>query len=137
MRLPRAWVRSFALLWAFPTTAVGLLLLGIAVATGGRASRVDGVLEGFGGLLSRAMALLPRGGIAAITLGHVVLGASRSALEQTRAHERAHVGQCERWGPLFLPAYLASSAWAWSCGGDPYRDNRFERQAFEAESPGS
>ena len=47
----------------------------------------------------------------ALTLGHVVLGVSQAALDDTRAHERVHVAQYERWGPLFLPAYLAASGW--------------------------
>lgn len=134
-RLTRALARVLVRFWALPTTLVGLLLLGIAVITGGRATRVDGVLEVFGGLVGRAMESMgaARGGIAAVTLGHVVLGASPAVLSQTRAHERVHVAQCERWGPLFLPAYLLASGWAWVRGRDPYRDNRFEREAFAEE----
>jgi hypothetical protein len=66
-----------------------------------------------------------------MTLGHVVWGVDPAALDRTRAHERIHVAQYERWGPLFLPAYALSSLMAWSRGQDPYRDNRFERQAFK------
>lgn len=134
-RLSPGFIRLLVRAWALPTTAVGLVLLGIAVASGGRAKRVEGVIEVFGGLVGRVMERMrsSHGGIAAVTLGHVVLGTSASALAETRAHERVHVAQCERWGPLFLPAYLAAGAWAWFRGGDPYRDNRFERQAFEAE----
>jgi hypothetical protein len=65
-----------------------------------------------------------------MTLGHVVLGRSAAALVETRAHERVHVTQCEVWGPLFLPAYAASSMVAWARGGDAYRDNAFEREAW-------
>jgi hypothetical protein len=43
----------------------------------------------------------------AITLGHVVLATTESALKKTRSHERVHVRQYERWGPFFIPAYLA------------------------------
>jgi hypothetical protein len=50
-------------------------------------------------------------------------------LAQTRAHERAHVRQYERWGIFFLPAYLLASAGAWLRGAAPYADNVFERQA--------
>jgi hypothetical protein len=64
-----------------------------------------------------------------VTLGHVVLGRDRECLDQTRAHERAHVRQCEQWGPLFLPAYLLASIWARVRGGELYYDNWFERQA--------
>jgi hypothetical protein len=69
------------------------------------------------------------GGVAAITFGHVVLAVDAVALERTRAHERIHVNQYERWGALFIPAYLAASLWAAVRGGDPYFDNPFERQA--------
>jgi hypothetical protein len=70
-----------------------------------------------------------RGGVAAITFGHVVLGRDGDALEWSRAHERVHVTQYERWGPFFLPAYAAASLWALARGGDFYRDNCFERAA--------
>jgi hypothetical protein len=67
-----------------------------------------------------------------MTLGHVVLGLNQKALADTRAHERVHVRQCERWGPLFLPAYGLASAVAWARGQDAYRENRFEREAYRA-----
>ena len=128
--------RAPALIWAVPTTLVGLLLLGLAVMTGGRASLVDGVLEAHGGWLRWALTRLPvgRGGAAAVTLGHVVLGIDPAALALTRAHERVHVAQCQRWGPFFLPAYAMASLWALLRGGDAYRDNRFEREAFALTS---
>jgi tetratricopeptide (TPR) repeat protein len=50
-----------------------------------------------------------------------------------REHERVHVRQYERWGPLFIPLYLAAAAIAWWKGLDPYRDNPFEREAFERD----
>jgi hypothetical protein len=75
---------------------------------------------------------LPAAGVEALTLGHVVLGRDRRCLERCREHERVHVAQYERWGPLFLPAYLLSSLWLLATGRDPYRDNPFERQAFAA-----
>ena len=70
-----------------------------------------------------------------MTLGHVVLGTTPTALALTRAHERVHVSQCERWGPLFLPAYAMASLWALLRNADPYRDNRFEREAFAVANP--
>jgi hypothetical protein len=45
-----------------------------------------------------------------------------------------HVRQYERWGPLFVPAYVLCSAVIWSRGGDAYRDNPFEREAY-GEAP--
>jgi hypothetical protein len=40
-----------------------------------------------------------------------------------------HVRQYERWGPLFVPAYLVSSLVLWLRGRDPYWDNPFEVEA--------
>jgi len=124
--------RILCYLWAFPTTAVGLLALILTLATGGRARLHTGVIEAHGGLarcfLRRCVPL--RGGATAMTLGHVVLARDAESHARTRAHERVHVRQCERWGPLFIPAYLAASAWVWLRRGDAYRDNPFEREAF-------
>ncbi len=65
-----------------------------------------------------------------MTLGHVVFAETEAAHACTRRHERIHVRQYGRWGPFFLPAYGASSLAAWASGRDPYRDNRFEREAY-------
>jgi hypothetical protein len=124
--------RALTYLWTFPTTLVGLLFLPLALLTGGRAQIIDGVLEIHGGfvrLFLRHFTLL-KGGASAMTLGHVVLGQDRDALEWSRPHERVHVRQCERWGPLFLPAYLLASFWMLLRRKNPYRDNPFEREAF-------
>ena len=122
--------------WASPTTAIGLIVTAIARVSGGCSTVVDGVLETHGGfatwLLRRAVPL--KGGASAMTLGHVVIGVDADALEWTRAHERVHVRQCERWGPLFVPAYLAASLVAFAKRRDPYRDNRFEREAYGSQS---
>ncbi|MCA1583289.1 MAG: hypothetical protein LC791_00470 [Acidobacteria bacterium] len=64
-----------------------------------------------------------------MALGHVVAARDAEALSSTRAHERAHVAQAERWGPFFVPAYLAASLWAVGRGEHPYFDNLFERDA--------
>jgi hypothetical protein len=60
-------------------------------------------------------------------------------LVRTRAHERAHVRQAERWGPFFLPAYFLASVLVAARGGHYYRDNRFERDAVDvaAQAPAS
>lgn len=93
---------------------------------------MTGVLEVHGGLatwvLKRA---LIEGGASAMTLGHVVLGRTEADLIRTRSHERIHVRQCERWGPLFIPAYIGCSIWLWFRGRDPYMDNPFEIEAYE------
>ena len=67
----------------------------------------------------------------AFTLGHTVFGQTDAALDVTHDHERVHVRQFERWGPLMGPAYLGCSLVLWLMGRRPYRDNPFERQAFE------
>jgi len=57
---------------------------------------------------------------------------SLDALTATRAHERAHVRQFERWGVLLLLLYPLAGLLAWVRGGHPYRDNLFEREARAA-----
>jgi len=124
-------------LWAAPASLIGLTFVPLARATGGRVRIVRGVVEVSGGLLTP---LLSRGNpwfpIQAITLGHVVLGVSAEILERCRAHERVHVRQYEKWGPLFPLLYLASSAAALGRGRGGYAGNAFEREAFAAERGG-
>lgn len=136
----RSWLaRSLRYAWASPNTALGAVFALLAVLTGGRLYLRAGALEASGGLLPFLLrAAVPiRGGARALTLGHVVLGRTEADLERTRAHERVHVRQCERWGPLFLPAYLSSSAWAAIRGRGAYRGNRFEREAYELSYGGA
>ncbi|HQS99187.1 MAG: hypothetical protein B7Y26_10510 [Hydrogenophilales bacterium 16-64-46] len=127
--------RLLRILWPLPVSAFGLLLALLARGSGGTWRRVAGVVEASGGWPARVLrAGLPFSGpVAAITFGHVVLGDSTASLDATRAHERAHVRQFERWGVLMLVLYPLAGALAWARGGDPYRDNRFEREARAAE----
>jgi len=130
--------RLLLYLWSSPTSLLGLFFLHPILLTGGRARVVDGVLEIHGGLTRLFLekcTLLP-GGASAMTLGHVVLGRDQSSLDRTRAHERIHVSQCEKWGPFFLPAYGIASALALLRGQDPYLDNRFEIEARDASFVG-
>ena len=116
--------------WASPASVVGLLLALLASGRGATIAVVDGVLEVAGTRLARWLAhsaYFAR--FDAITLGHVVVGASPAALAHCRAHERVHVRQYERYGVLFFPLYVGSSALQWLCGRRPYWDNHFERQA--------
>jgi len=120
-------------IWAAPTTAIGLLFM-LDGLWRLRARVVDGVLEAHGPALAWLLGhltLMP-GGATAMTLGHVVIARDRDSLESTRAHERVHVRQCEVWGPVFVPAYLAASVWARLRGRDFYFGNWFEMQAFQA-----
>jgi len=130
---PARVVRVLACAWALPTTLVGAVFVAAAAVTGGRAAIVDGVLEAHGGVLDLVLRrLVPlRGGASAMALGHVVVARNAGCLERTRAHERAHVRQAERWGVFFIPAYFVSSLVAAVRGGHYYRDNRFERDAAE------
>jgi hypothetical protein len=122
-------------LWTLPTTMSGLVITPIVLVSGGEARVVDGVLEVCGGasdfFLRRVVGLILKGGASAMTLGHVVLARDAQLLIITRAHERVHVRQCEKWGPFFFPAYVFASLWAWVTGRRPYKDNFFERQAFQ------
>lgn len=131
MRMP--FQRLLIYLWTLPTTAVGLCFLPIALCSGGGAQVVDGVLEIHGGLVSfmlRRLSLL-KGGVSAMTLGHVVIGRDPLLLDLTRSHERVHVRQAERWGPFFFPAYVLASLIMLLRGRRPYLDNPFEREAYE------
>lgn len=129
--------RAWRVAWAAPWSLVGLILGALAIGLGARARRVDATLEIAGGSLGRGLGRLPAPlGFAAITFGHVILGRDHATLARLRSHERVHVRQYETWGPLFVPLYLASSLSQWCRGADPYRANRFEREAFEAERGG-
>jgi hypothetical protein len=128
------WVTtSLRYVWASPVTALGLVIVVLTWISGGHLQVVDGVLEAAGGFAAfflRRCTLL-RGGASAMTLGHVVIAGDVSLLDATRTHERVHVRQCERWGPLFLPAYLIGSIVALARGRDFYFDNPFEREAYD------
>ena len=121
-------------LWASPTTLLGLIVVALTLLTRGRARRVDGVLEAHGGFATFFLGRLTPIGAAAMTLGHVVIGRNAACLDATRRHERVHVRQCERWGPLFLPAYGLASLYQFLRGRHAYRDNPFEREAYD-EAP--
>jgi hypothetical protein len=126
-------LRLAVYLWVMPVTLPAMLLALAARMSGARLSWRAGVLEACDGFLpwflSRVYPPMP---IAAITLGHVVLAQRGGDLERTRAHERVHVRQYERWGGLFPFVYLGTSLVVLLRGGDPYRDNPFEREAFDA-----
>jgi len=109
-------LRALAYVWALPGSVLGLLL---GATTFTKPSRRDGVLvfrgtRGFAGLHMKL-------GFAAITLGHVMI-VNAPPSDALWAHERVHVRQWERLGPLMLVAYpLASVA--------GYRRNPFEAAA--------
>jgi hypothetical protein len=129
----RRWTRPLAYAWAAPTTALGLVAGGLTLLSGGRAQTRRGVLEFHGGFSTWYMRRVARA--SAMTLGHVIIARDADCLDFCRDHEHAHVRQAERWGPIFLPAYLACCAWEWSRrhqGRHYYWDNWFERDARRA-----
>lgn len=105
------------MLWAGPWSLVGLLLAPFFR----RRRRVDGVVVCEGAAWPRRLGWRYR----AITFGHVVLSVD-DLDDATLAHERVHVGQYERWGPFFVPAYLVAALMSRARGRHQYRDNPFE-----------
>lgn len=122
------------LLWASPWTALGLFVGLLGLATGGRVRKRGPALEFFGGAVAWLLGMYP-GKPSAMTLGHTLLGRTGAALDAARDHELVHVRQYERWGPLFVPAYLVCSLVLWFRGKDAYRDNPFEREAYAGSRP--
>lgn len=125
----RAFSRLIAVLWPLPYTLLGIT---VGLLATGRFRLVDGVIEIHG---RRIANLLQRWFIpsAAMTLGHVVLGQNATLLDATREHERVHVRQYERWGIVFVPAYLLISAYLYLRGRDGYRENPFEVEAYAVD----
>ena len=108
---------SLAYLWGAPWSLIGLFL--------SLFFRRRRVVEGI--LLCEGAQWPARLGwrYSAITFGHVVLCVGEASPELLR-HEIVHVRQYERWGPLFVPAYLCAALWARLRGGSAYTDNAFE-----------
>jgi hypothetical protein len=122
---------ALAVLWASPASMLGLAAGLAGLATGGGGRRCGRVLEFWGGAVAWLLRHGPflRGALA-VTFGHVVLGQTVGELNRCRDHELVHVRQYERWGPLFLPAYVGCSLVLSLCGRDRYLDNPFEVEAF-------
>ncbi len=129
------WIVVVKLLWAAPCSAVGLLLAVIPLALGGKAVWRRGALEvtyrqNQAGCGKLAQALPFRG----IVFGHVILAVTDEDLCRIGPHERVHVEQYERWGPIFFLAYGLSSLWQLFHGRSPYWYNYFEIQARQRSS---
>jgi len=112
-----------ARIWAAPMSLIGLSLAPFFR----RHSVVYGLLLCEGAEWPRRLGWRYR----AITFGHVVLSVDELD-DETLRHELEHVRQSERWGALFIPAYLGASVAAVAAGGHPYRDNPFEAAARRA-----
>ncbi len=122
------------LLWAAPCSLLGLLLGAVLLALGGQCQRVQHTLEFSRFCTAPApdslWARLPWQGI---TFGHVILGVCAPTLQALRSHEHVHVRQYECWGVFFLIAYPLASLFALLAGQRPYRDNVFERAAYDQQ----
>jgi hypothetical protein len=125
----RLW-QLWRLVWASPGSLVGLTLGLVGLCTGGGVRRVAHTLEFHGGFVHWLLKHTPVDA-GAMTLGHVVIGRTAEILDSAREHEWVHIRQYERWGPLFIPAYLGCSACLWLMRREAYRGNPFEREAFE------
>lgn len=112
-------------LWALPNTLLGLVLGLLSF----QLPRVDQDILVFVGRPLGFLWVISRMRREAVTFGHVVLSAAplEGAL---RRHELAHVGQYERYGPAYIPVYLA----IWLVRG--YRRHPFELAALRAEREG-
>lgn len=124
-------IRIAAYVWASPYTLSGIA---IGLVLGGRFQTVDGVVEISGSRIQGALNRFPQPAMA-MTLGHVVFGQTKSDLSVSRLHERVHVRQYERWGPAFVPVYLAASLYLFLLGRDWYRGNPFEIEAYAVDDP--
>lgn len=128
-------------LWALPVSLFALPLAPLTLYRANWALR-NGVLEITSPALSAFLAgpwfrrLAGDQGFAAASIGHVVIARDAHALASCRAHEHAHVRQCERWGPLFPFAYVLAGLYV-ACTqrrfGAYYWDNPFEVEARLAE----
>jgi hypothetical protein len=135
MNALRFVLKILMVVWASPYTLLGCAIGLVGLCTGGRGRFRDGAIEFYEGGTKWFVRHLPLGEFTAgFTLGHTILGQTAAGLEVVSAHERVHVRQFERWGPLMGPAYLLASAWMWATGRDAYRDNPFEVQAYRDAS---
>ena len=129
----RKVVFVLSLIWASPYTLFGLGVGTLGLLTGGTAQLSGRTIEFYGGAVKWLIRRLPHGQFTlAMTLGHTILGQTATSLDLARDHELIHVRQYERWGVFFGPAYLLASLVIWLRGGRAYRDNPFEREAYDA-----
>ncbi len=113
--------RAASAAWAAPLTVVGALLTasgrGRLTWDADRACWIGTGIGGPSGILLKAV------GMAANTMGHVVVCRREHPGEELLDHEAVHVRQAERLGPLLVPLYVLLSA------RHGYRENPLERAA--------
>jgi hypothetical protein len=114
--------------WALPLTLFGVVPA-LAVWLGrGHAHWRDGALDVHGPLAQRVLRLRWINFVA-ITIGHIIIARDDHCCALAGAHERVHVRQGERWGPLFPLAYCGAGVWQVLRGKRFYWDNPFEVEA--------
>jgi hypothetical protein len=123
-------IKLLRYIWVLPATAFGLIAVGLTLITGGSAQIFDGAIEAWGGFGAWLFKSVIRHGCA-MTIGHVIIGQDEYSISRYRQHEHVHIQQYERWGPFFVPLYVASSVVAWVEGKHVYHDNAFEREAYD------
>lgn len=129
------------MLWVLPLSLCALPLVPLALWRG-QMRWHDGALECHGPAVAWFLrgpwfgALTGGAGYAAATIGHVIIARDSAALSVCATHERVHVRQAERWGPLFPIAYTGAGVLAavrhrsLAAG---YWENPFEIEARHAE----
>lgn len=128
-------MRILYYIWTFPNSMIGLCVGVLGLVSGGKCQQSGGCLEFYGGFVTWLLKRINKNGVLAMTLGHTIMGQNAGALHIVRDHEHVHVRQYERWGPLFIPAYLICSAILWFQKKDCYRDNPFEVEAYGIADP--
>jgi hypothetical protein len=124
------WMQILRFAWASPYTLLGLACYLVPWKGQRWLVRHRGTIGIVGPGIEKLLLRAPiPGGAAALTLGHSILATSHETFLDTWEHERIHVLQYERWGPLFVPAYLLCGLWQKVHGKDPYMDNPFEIEA--------
>jgi hypothetical protein len=123
--------RLIRLLWAAPLTAFGVVpALAVWLARGCVCWR-EGALDVHGPLASVVLRW-PGLNFSAVTIGHIIIARDARCCASAGAHERVHVRQGERWGPLFPFAYCGAGLWQVLQGKRFYWDNPFEVEARRA-----
>jgi hypothetical protein len=122
---------AWRIAWAAPWTLFGLFIGTAMLLLGGHVQRSGRIVEFWGrgpGWFLRFFPIVA--GASAVTFGHVILARTVEELDACREHELVHVRQYERWGPLFVPAYLLCWLFLKLRGRSGYWDNPFEREAY-------
>lgn len=138
-------IRTVQWLWAFPLTAVGLVIALLLYVhslfwkKNKHFSDVDIhkyaiVFIVYGDATRWLLAHHPFGAMDAMAIGCCVFARDEATLAHTLAHELVHVRQAMQWGVVFPLAYAFCSLWCYFNKQCPYVDNHFEVQARKEES---